>query len=180
MSAEMVAIRRRMRRPPGPDAAAEAGQFHAVAGEPRQHVLQLREFNLRLPLPRPRPPGEDIENQLRPVDHTEAKSLLEVPELRRGQLLIADHHVDPLLVAGERQLLDLPASQEGRRVRLRAFLDQAQRHQRAGRRHETAQLIERLIGLVSARPAGRESDECGAFVAIQDVTPDGSVLLQAF
>ena len=57
----------RFARPARPDAAAQPRQRQTAAHQPRQQVLQLRQFDLPLAFPRPRPPGEDVENHLRPV-----------------------------------------------------------------------------------------------------------------
>ena len=51
------------------DAAAEPGHLNAASGQPRQQIVQLREFHLQLTFPRPRAPGEDVENQLRAIDN---------------------------------------------------------------------------------------------------------------
>ena len=101
--------------------------------------------------------------------------------LRGRQLVVAHHEVDALLVAGRRQFVQLAAPEEGGRVGLRAFLDHPQRRAAARRAHEAAEFVERLLGLVPARLAGRESNQRDAFVGIQGVTPgERGRLLQAF
>ena len=50
------------------DAAFLAGQVAPVARQPRQQMLQLREFHLELAFARPGALGEDVEDQRRAVE----------------------------------------------------------------------------------------------------------------
>ena len=89
----------------------------ALAGEAWQHVFQLREFDLQAPFGRAGAVGEDIEDQLCPVDDLYPDRLFEIALLRGRQFVIDDEHV-----CGERfrqlfQLLHLPVSEQRRRVR---------------------------------------------------------------
>ena len=54
------------------DSAAQPRQRDALAGEPRQHVFQLRQFHLQTPFSGARAAREYIENQLRAVDDLDA------------------------------------------------------------------------------------------------------------
>ena len=74
--------------PPSRDSAV------ARADEPRQQVLQLRQLHLQLAFARSRAPGEDVENQLRPIDDLAADRFLDLPQLRRRQLVVEDDDVD--------------------------------------------------------------------------------------
>src|SRR5580704_597210 len=58
-----------------PDAAAQPRKLFTTSGEPRQQIIQLREFHLELALARPRMARNNIEDELRAVDHTRADSL---------------------------------------------------------------------------------------------------------
>src|SRR6266568_1541242 len=42
----------------------------SFSGQPWQHVIQLRQFNLQLALTAARMPGENVQNELRPIDHS--------------------------------------------------------------------------------------------------------------
>ena len=166
-----VGLELRLARAPGADAAAEARELGAVARQAREQVLQLGELDLRLPFPRPRALREDVEDELRAIDHPQVQRLFEMPQLGGRQLVVADHQVDALLVAGRREFEQLAASEEGGRVRLRPLLDHPERRAAARGAHEAAEFLERLLGLVPAPLAGREADQRDAFVGIQDVTP---------
>src|SRR6185503_1786309 len=58
----------RLAGPPGADAAAQAREQHALAGQARQHVVELGQLDLEAALARAGPAGEDVEDQLRAVD----------------------------------------------------------------------------------------------------------------
>ena len=72
------------------DAAAKPGHLNAASREPRQQIVQLREFDLQLTFTGTGAPGEDIENDLRPVDHLALENPLEIPLLGRGEIAIDD------------------------------------------------------------------------------------------
>ena len=55
-------------RAAGADAAAEARKLFAASGEPRQQVIQLREFDLQLAFAGARVAGKNIEDELRAVN----------------------------------------------------------------------------------------------------------------
>ena len=55
---------------------------------PRQVVLELRELDLELPLGADGVLGEDVEDQLRAVDHPRAERVLEEPLLHRVELVV--------------------------------------------------------------------------------------------
>ena len=151
-----------------------------MARQPGQQVLQLCEFDLRLPLPGPRAVRKNVENELCPIDDAQPQRLVEVAHLGGRELVIADDQVDALLVARGGQFLELAAPDERGRVGLRALLDHPQRRAAARCEHQAAELLERLLGVVAVRLAWRESDQRDAFVGNQDVIPGGCGLLQAF
>src|SRR5262249_47824754 len=72
---------------PRADAATQPRQRVAGADQPRQQVLQLGELDLQLSFSRPRAPREDVEDQLRAIDDLAADGLLDLPQLRRRQLV---------------------------------------------------------------------------------------------
>ena len=76
--------------PPGADAATQAGQTFAAAGQPRQQIIKLCEFDLQLAFPRPGMRGKDIENELCPVDDSAVRALLHISELHGSQIVIDD------------------------------------------------------------------------------------------
>ena len=74
--------------PPSRDSAV------AAAGEPRQQVFELRKLDLPLALARASAPREDVEDQLRAIDDLPLELLLELPELRRRELVVEDDEVN--------------------------------------------------------------------------------------
>jgi hypothetical protein len=131
----------------------------------------LGQLHLRLPFPRPGALREDVEDELRAIDDAQAQRAIEMPHLRRRQLVIADDEVDALLVAGGGQFLELAAADKCGRVWLRPLLDHPERDAAAGGPHEAAEFLERLLGVVAARLGGRKSNDGDAFVGRQGVTP---------
>ena len=73
----------------------------------RQVVLQLRELDLQLALGRDGVLGEDVEDQLRPVDDTSVEGVLEVALLRGIELVVDDHAVCSGLREALFQLVEL-------------------------------------------------------------------------
>ena len=72
-----VALELRLAGAAGADAAAQALEVLPHAPHPRQVVLELRELDLELPLGADGVLGEDVEDQLRPVDDTGRERVLE-------------------------------------------------------------------------------------------------------
>jgi hypothetical protein len=85
-----VRLQLRLTRTAEPDTAADTRKVRPHPLQPRQHVLQLRQFHLHLRLAGPRARREDVEDQLRAVHHPRLQRLLEVLALRRRQLLVED------------------------------------------------------------------------------------------
>ena len=141
------------------DAAAEPRQRVAGADQPRQQVFQLRELDLQLALARPRAAREDVEDQLRAIDDLAADLLLDLPQLRRRQLVVEDDDVDVGFGARRGERLDLAGAEKGRRIGLRPLLQHAQHDLGAGRLGQAGQLVERSLGLEPPRAAGDQADE---------------------
>ena len=74
-------------------AAGLPGQRLAPAAQAGQQVLQLGQLDLRLALFALRVLGEDVEDQRGPVDDLDLDLLLEVAQLGRRQLAVADDRV---------------------------------------------------------------------------------------
>src|SRR5438128_11614520 len=70
------------------DSAAQPRHLDTVAGQPRQHIVELRQFDLQTALPRAGAPGEDVEDELGAIDNFYLKLLLEIPLLGRREVLI--------------------------------------------------------------------------------------------
>ena len=65
------------------DAAAQLRHLDAASSQARQHVLQLRQFDLQLAFAGSRMTRKDIEDELRAVDHPPLNNLLDIALLRR-------------------------------------------------------------------------------------------------
>jgi hypothetical protein len=98
-----LAIRARTRRLARPAGADPATASYPAAGLPRQrltpatqsrqHVLELGKLDLRLALAAARMLGEDIQNQRGAIDDLYLHDVLELAQLTRAQLAIANHRV---------------------------------------------------------------------------------------
>src|SRR5439155_26632498 len=76
-----VALELRLAGPARTDAAAQPLEVLPQPAHARQVVLELGELDLELALGRDRVLGEDVEDQLRPVDDARVERVLEVPLL---------------------------------------------------------------------------------------------------
>ncbi len=74
-------------RPVPPPAPRHRGSF---PGQPRQHVIQLRQLDLQLALAASCMARENIENQLRSVDHPAFSRLFYVALLHRREVAVED------------------------------------------------------------------------------------------
>ena len=74
-------------------ASAEALEVLPHAAHPWQVVLQLRELDLKLALGAPRMLGEDVEDQLGPIDDACLECVLERPLLGRLELVVHEEHL---------------------------------------------------------------------------------------
>src|SRR5207249_6334975 len=110
--AAAVGLELRLAGSPRADAAAEARHQRALAGEARQHVVELRQLHLEPALAAARPPGEDVEDELGAVERLAADPALEVALLGGRQLLVEEQEVDVLGLGGARDLFDLAAADE--------------------------------------------------------------------
>jgi hypothetical protein len=96
-----LGLESRFSRPPSSDATTEPGQDVTPTAQARQAIVELREFDLQLSFGGARVLGEDVEDQTGAIDDLEALlgewvdpgQFFEVPALRRGQLIVEDHHV---------------------------------------------------------------------------------------
>jgi hypothetical protein len=103
-----------------------------VPRESRQHIAELRQLDLQLAFAAPRLPGENVENELRAVDHAAFRDALDVALLHGRKIAVED---DQRRLARSRFRADLvqlaPADQRGR-VRCFAELEDRARDLRPG------------------------------------------------
>src|SRR5262245_13738096 len=85
-------------------------------------MLQLRQFDLKLAFSRARALGENIKNQGGPIQNLATEKFLEVPALRRRQLVIKNDSIDVGLPAKPGEFLCFACPNEGARARRLEFL----------------------------------------------------------
>ena len=144
------------------------------ATQPRQHVLHLRERDLRLALPRGRVLGEDVEDQGGPVDDLHLHDLLQRRELGGGELAVADDGVGAGIEHHLAQFVGLAGADVGGGVGTVAALDEALEHLRAGGLGERRQLGHARLGLRGGA-LGPDADEHHALEAQLAVLDLGDV-----
>jgi succinyl-diaminopimelate desuccinylase len=83
---------------------------------PRKVVFELRELDLELSLGADGVLGEDVEDQLRAVDHPRLERVLERPLLRRAELVVDDEHLCLRVAVRLLQLVQLPLADIRARV----------------------------------------------------------------
>src|ERR1700736_5347097 len=105
------------------DTATESRHFHTASSQSREQVIQLREFHLQLSLARPRPPGENVEDQLRPIQNFAIQSAFEIALLRGSEIGIEEHHIRLLSRDAGLQLFHLSRTNQGGGVRTRSGLE---------------------------------------------------------
>ena len=112
-------------REPMPRAQPRHGR--SVSGQARQQVVQLREFHLQLAFPGARAAREDIEDQLRAVEHLHVQRLFQIALLRGRQLAIENHHVGFVQVDQRLQLFHFAGADLRGRIDLRAAIESGSR-----------------------------------------------------
>ena len=64
-----------------------------MSGEPREKVVELRELHLKLAFAGARAAGEDVQDELRAVQHFAREGFVEVAELGRRQVAVEQNRV---------------------------------------------------------------------------------------
>ena len=150
-----VGLELRLAGAAGADAAAEPLEVLPHPAHPRQVVFELRELDLELALGADGVLGEDVEDELRPVDDARLELVLERALLRRAELVVDDEHLGLRVPVGLLELLELPLADERARVGARAVLDDLGDRIDACRARELLELGD----LVVCVGAGREHSE---------------------
>src|SRR6478752_5663630 len=107
-----VRLELRLARATGADPAAESLEVLPHPPHPRKVVLELRELDLELSLGADGVLGEDVEDQLRPVDDSRLERVLERALLGGVELVVDDEDIglavaEELLQLGELPLADV-------------------------------------------------------------------------
>src|SRR6266540_1870919 len=120
----------------------------------RQVVLELRELHLQLSFGADRMLREDVEDQLRAIDHTRLKRVLERPLLRGLELVVDEQHLGAGLPVRALQLLELALAEVRAPLRAGSMLDQRpDRLDERGSR-ELPQLGQLVLGIDSLSQHG--------------------------
>src|SRR5207247_1609222 len=138
-------------------AASQSLEVLPHASHPRQVVFELGEFHLELALGRHRVLGEDVQDQLSPVDDARLERVLESPLLRRVELVVHEQDLRAGTAEGMLELLELSLAHVRAPVRASALLDQLRNGLDACCAGELAQLGE-LVGFVASRPQHRDGE----------------------
>jgi len=110
--AAAVGLQLRLSGPPGPDAGAEAAHLRSSTAKAGKAVPVLGELDLQHALLRVGMLGEDVEDQRDAVDDVATERPLEVPLLRRGEVVVEDDDVDVEHLRLPDELPELSRAQE--------------------------------------------------------------------
>ena len=131
------------------------------SAHPGQVVLELRELDLKLSLSRHGMLGEDVEDQLRPVDHARLEGVLELALLHRRELVVDQQRVGPGAREGFLQLDELSLADVGAGLGPCRSLDQFCDGLDPGRTRELLQLAELAVGVDPLRQHGDDEPALG-------------------
>ncbi len=140
-----IGFKLRFARSPGADSAAQPRHLDAASGQPRQQIIQLRQFHLQLTFSGAGAPREYVQDQLRSVQDLAIQRALEIALLGGSEFGIEDDRVG--LEAGHQaaQLFQLARSDQRGRIRRRPGLDDGFRDACAGGVGQSLQLFERFF-----------------------------------
>ena len=153
-------------RAPGADPGALLGQAEPLAAQARQAVAQLGQLDLELAFVRPGPLGEDVEDELGPVDDLDLDLVLEVPLLGRVEGVVEDDEVGRSLARLAGDVGDLALADEPAGVEARPDLEDLPGDLGPGRRGQAGQLGHGFLGLFLFGPGRGHVDEYCAFHGI--------------
>ena len=98
------------------DSAAQPRHRRAVAGQPGQQIIQLRQLDLQLAFAGSRAPGENVQDELGPVEDLHVQRFFQIALLRGRQLLVEDHHRRIVKVDLRLELVDFAGADQRRRI----------------------------------------------------------------
>src|SRR5439155_2827477 len=105
-----------------PDSTGEARERVVPSDQPRQPVLELRQFHLQLAVGALRALREDVEDELGAVDDAQARRLGDVPRLRRLQVAIEDDQIGTERHRAHQDFLQFASADDGAGIDLLACL----------------------------------------------------------
>lgn len=126
-----------------------------MSKEPREQVTQLGQLDLYLPFPRVSAAGENIQNELGPIDDFDVRHLGDRSCLCGSKILVENDQVGALLERAHHHLFQFPFAEHVPFVALLGALDDTVEHANAGRFGQLTQLFQVLflLGATSGRCA---------------------------
>ena len=112
--------------------------------QPRQQILQLRQLDLQSSFATAGTLGENIEDQLRAIEHLAREQVFQITALRRRKLIIENHRGDLLVLERFLDQLRFAAPDVVGRRRFLQFLRDGADHFRAGGVGQLAQFLHRI------------------------------------
>jgi hypothetical protein len=131
------------------------------AAHAREVVLELCQLDLQLPLRGDRVLGEDVQDQLGPVDDAGGQRILERPLLCRLQLLVDDQHLCTRARVFVLQLGELALADVGPRIGARAVLHDLADGRDAGCPRQLPQLRQLVFVVGAVREHGEQQPALG-------------------
>jgi len=153
---------------PRPDATGLLAERAAPSSQAGQSVPQQRQLHLGLALGAAGVLSEDVEDHRRAIDGRAPEELLQVPVLRRGQLVVEDDRVDVEAPAQLGDLLRLAAPDERGGVGCVASLHHAPHDVGTGAVDEQGELVELVVHHLVGEPREDDADE-------EDALPEGAL-----
>ena len=158
----------------GADASAEARHGRAVAGQTRQKIIQLRQFDLQFSFAGAGAAGKNIQDQLRAVQDLYVQLFFQIALLGGRKLAIEDHRGRVVQADLGFQILHFAGAYEGSGIGARTGLDLGFDNFSARRFGQRGELLERVFGADRRgsrrwlRGAGRQiqADENRDFLAV--------------
>jgi hypothetical protein len=160
--ATAVDLELRLARAAAADAAGEARHRGGHHGEARHAVAELRELDLELAFAARGVLREDVEDELRAVEHLEVGGLGDVAQLRGRELAIEDQHVRAEVHAADDQLLQLALADARAAVELIPLREDLLGYPEARGLGEAGELVEAAQRALAVSQGDADEDRAGA------------------
>ena len=153
------------------------GQRLTPTAQSGQQVLQLGQLDLRLTFLALGVLGEDVEDQRGAVDDLDLGALLQVAQLRRGQLTVTDDRVGAGGEHHRAKIVDLAAADVRGRVGSGTTLDEPFEHLRTGGLGQRGELGQRVfrVGDGAFGPDAHQDDPLQPQLAVFDLGDVGEL-----
>ncbi len=135
--------------------AAEAGHLRAASGQPRQQIIQLRQFHLQLAFTAARVTRENIENELRAIDHAALGDFFDVALLHRGKIAVENDQRRVVGVRRRAHLFEFASANQRGGIRGVAHLKNRAGHFAAGAFRQFHEFGQRFPALLPRGHAGK-------------------------